>query len=75
MSGRTDVLLRFATGVRVERPLGEPVDVTELAIAVDDPARFVAAVETARHQALTAATDRRALLAWLAPADLAEALA
>lgn len=75
VSGRTDVLLRFATPVRVERPLGEPVDVTELAIAVDDPARFVAAVETARDERPTCAKDRRPLLAWLAPADLAEALA
>lgn len=78
VSGRTDVLLRFTAPVRLERPLGEPLPVTELAIAVDDPARFVAAVETARHllpTAPTASDDRRALLAWLAPADLAEALA
>jgi hypothetical protein len=78
VSGRTDVLLRFAAPVRLERPLGEPLPVTELAIAVDDPARFVAAVEAARHQlpiAAAASDDRSALLAWLAPADLAEALA
>ena len=78
VSGRTDVLLRFAAPVSVERPIGEPVPVTELAIAVDDPARFVAAVEAARDEGLTAgvlADDRRALVAWLAPADLAEALA
>lgn len=73
--GRTDVLLRFAAPVRVERPLGEPLSVTELAIAVDNAARFVAAVERARAEPRTAADDRRPLLAWFAPADLAEALA
>ena len=76
VSGRTDVTLRFAAPIRVERPLGDPVSVTELSIAVDDPARLVAAVETARDGPLTArADDRGALLAWFAPADLAEAFA
>jgi len=77
VSGRTDVLLRFAAPVRLERPLAEPLPVTELAIAVDDPARFVAAVQDARcgPDTATAADDRSALLAWFAPADLAEALA
>ncbi len=77
MSGRTDVLLRFAAPVRLERPLAEPLPVTELAIAVDGPARFVAAVQDARcdRAAATPGDDRSALLAWFAPADLAEALA
>lgn len=48
MNGRTDVTLRFAARIRIERPLGEPVSVTELSIAVDDPARFAVAVESAR---------------------------
>ena len=48
VSGRTDVTLRFAAPVRIERPIGEPVSVTGLSIAVDDPAHFVAAVEKAR---------------------------
>lgn len=76
VSGRTDVLLRFAVPVHLERPLAEPLPVTELAIAVDDPARFVAAVQDARCDpgAATATDDRNALLAWFAPADLAEAL-
>ena len=71
-----DVVLRFATPVRVERPLGDPLAVTGLAVAVDDPARFVATVEAARDEPLAAgARDRRGVLAWLAPADVAEALA
>ncbi len=48
MNGRTDVTLRFAARIRIERPLGEPLSVTELSIAVDDPARFAVAVERAR---------------------------
>lgn len=77
VSGRTDVLLRFAAPVRLERPLGEPLLVTELALAVDEPRRLIAAVEAARHQVRTSpATDEPgAVLAWLAPADLADALA
>ena len=66
VSGRTDVTLRFAASIRLERPLGEPLNVTELSIAVDDPARLVAAVEQARDEPLNARADERALL-WLAP--------
>ena len=43
VSGRTDVMLHFAAPIRVEPPLGDALSVTELTIAVDDPARFVAA--------------------------------
>ena len=78
VSGRTDLLLHFTAPARLERPLGEPLHISELAVAVDDPERLVAAVEAARHETLTepAGEDhRRALLAWLAPADLADALA
>lgn len=77
VGGRTDVLLRFAAPLRIERPLRDPLTVTELAIAVDDAARFVAAVETARAEASAAgpAIDDHGLLAWIAPADLADALA
>lgn len=75
VGGRTDVLLRFATPVRVERPLGDPLTVTELAIAVDDPPRFIAVVEAARSERPAAADEQGALVGWLAPADLAEALA
>lgn len=75
VSGRTDVLLRFAAPVRVERPLGDPITLTELAIAVDDAPRFVAAVEAARAESPAAADDRGTLLAWFTPVDLAEALA
>ena len=74
VSGRTDVTLRFAAPVRIERPLGEPVSVTELSIAVDDPAGLVATVETARDEPRIArAEDRHKLLGWFVPADLAEA--
>lgn len=57
----------------VDRPLGEPLPVTELAIAVDDPPRF----QKARYEpgAATTVDERSALLAWLSPADLAESLA
>jgi hypothetical protein len=77
VGGRTDVLLRLAAPIRVERPLADPLAVTELAIAVDDPVRFVAAVEAARAETASAgpASDDQGLLAWIAPADLADALA
>lgn len=77
VGGRTDVLLRFAAPIHVERPLADPLTVTELAIAVDDARRFVAAVEAARAEAGTVgpAIDDQGLLAWIAPADLADALA
>jgi len=75
VSGRSDVALRFTAPVRIERPFGEPLSVTELSIAVDDPAHFVAALEAARDEPRTASADeRRALLTWSVPADLAEAL-
>ncbi len=76
VGGRTDVILRFAAPVRLERPLGDPLILTEVAVAVDDPARFVAAVEAARADLPVAdGADDRHALSWLAPADLAEALA
>ena len=40
---------------------------TELAIAVDDAARFVTAVEAARDEPLTAPDNRAVLLGWSAP--------
>jgi len=73
VGGRTDVRLRFTSPVRLERPLGDPLELIELAIAVDDPTRFAAAVEAARTAA-PAPEGRPAPLAWLVPADLAEAL-
>jgi len=79
VSGRTDLLLRFSAPARLERPLGEPLHISELAVAVDDPASLVAAVEAARDATRTEAAGedqrRSELLAWLAPADLADALA
>jgi len=78
VAGRTDVLLRFAAPVEVERPLGAPVRVCELAVAVDDPERFVAAVlaaERAAPAAVTAPPRVAGVLAWPAPGELAEALA
>ena len=44
VAGRTDVLLRFTEPLRVDRPLGDPVTVTELAVAADDPERLVRAI-------------------------------
>ncbi len=77
VGGKTDVLLRFAAPVRIERPLADPLTVTKLAIAVDDAARFVAAVEAAHAEpdAAGSPADDQGLLAWIAPADLADALA
>ncbi len=75
MSGRTDVILRLADPVNIDRPLGEPVPVTELAIAVDDPARFVADVEAARGGPVPRGHGQPMPLAWVTPAELAEALA
>ena len=40
---------------------------TDLAIAVDDAARFVTVVEAARDEPLTATHKRAALLGWFAP--------
>ena len=73
LHGRSDVLLRFGAPVVVERPLGDPVAVTELAVAVDDPERFVAAVRAA-DTARPAARGSREVLGWLTPADVAAAL-
>lgn len=75
VGGRTDVLLHFAAPVRLDRPLGEPLHLTELAIAVDDPERFVVAVEAMRDGSNAASMNRGGLPTWLAPADLVEALA
>ncbi len=75
VSGRTDVTLRFAAPVRIERPLGEPLSVSELSIAVADPARFVGAIEAVRHKPPTARADApRGKLAGFVSADRAEAL-
>jgi len=75
VSGRTDLTLCFAAPVRVERPLGEPLSVSELSIAVDDPARFVAAIEAVRHKPPTARADApRGKLAGFVSADRAEVL-
>jgi len=51
------------------------VDVTEPAIAVDDPARLIAAVEAARDEEVTAAPRRSGPSTWFVPADAAEAFA
>ena len=42
--GRTDLVLMLTEPVLIERPLGEPVTVTQLAFAADDPAALVAAL-------------------------------
>lgn len=76
VGGRTDVTVRFSSPVRLERPLGDPLWVTELAVAVDDPARFVDALGAAKMTRLPAMAERRSgFLAWLTPPELAEALA
>ncbi len=74
--GRTDVVLRFAAPVAVERPLGDPVAVTELEVAVDDPERFVAALRAAAATPRAPVAERgtRELLGWLTPGELAAAL-
>jgi len=46
--GRVDLWLELSTPVPVLRPLGEPVPVTRIAVAVDDPAAMRAAIEAAR---------------------------
>lgn len=74
VAGRTDVLLRFTHPVVLVRPLADPLSVTSLEVAVDDPEPFVAAIAAAAH-AVPAAPTRPAPLAWLGPVDLADALA
>ena len=46
--GRVDLWLELTTPVPVLRPLGEPVPVTRIAVAVDDPAAMRAAIEAAQ---------------------------
>jgi len=76
ISGRTDVVLRLEAPVEVERPFGDPFAVTQIMVAVDDPERLVSAVRAAQAVPSTVEDHRRfGLLAWLAPADLADALA
>lgn len=75
-NGRVDVRLHLREPVEVERPLGDPVAVTTLSVAVDDPRRLLDALAAAPNPDPASATGskpRRALLGWLAPADLLEA--
>ena len=76
--GRVDVTIRLAGPVEVERPLGDPISVTSIAAAVDDPDTLLRELEDRRR---TSASSPRAApsagrrLGWLAPADLVEAVA
>lgn len=75
VAGRTDVLLRFTEPLRIDRPLGDPVTVTALAVAADDPERLVRAITPSRNAPqLPVAQRRQALQAWWLPADLLGAL-
>ena len=44
VSGRVDVQISLRREIEVERPIGEPVRVSTLVIAVDDPGSFVRAI-------------------------------
>lgn len=74
VGGRTDVRLRFAVPVTIERPLADPFAVRELAIAGDDVPSFVAAVQRARSEPLIAGPRTGANSEWLMPTDLVAAL-
>jgi len=71
-SGRVDVTLDLRTPVQVERPIGDAVPVTTLHVAVDDPEVFLGALAAAEPASPRA--PARPALAWLAPADVLEAL-
>ena len=59
---RVDVWLELSRPVTVERPLGEPVSVTRLALAADDPPAVGAAVAAAGRPG--AGHRRRHLAVW-----------
>lgn len=65
--GRTDVVLTLREPVLLERPVGNPVAVTRLALAVDDPAALVAALAAPPPSSSRAA--RRGLRRWLPALD------
>ena len=55
--GRVDLVVSLAEPVLVERALGDPVPVTSIAVAADDPAAMLAAIEEERL-ALAGLLDR-----------------
>lgn len=76
--GRVDVTLHLDAPVEVERPLGDPVAVTSIAVAVDEPGRLLRALAEAHGAPAPsgeAAGRGERALGWLAPADLLEAAA
>jgi len=70
--GRVDVRLVLNTPIEVERPLGEPVTVSTISIAVDDPRGLIAELEQRRMlPPASAAHETGPLMGWLVPvADL-----
>lgn len=62
--GRSDLVLSLSEAALIERPLGDPVPVTSIAVAADDPAGMLAAIEEERSALALAAepTRRRAAL-------------
>jgi len=73
--GRVDVRLVLSAPIEVERPLGEPVAVSMISIAVDDPRSLLAELDE-RRTTSTGGEEREAqgLVGWLAPvADLLDA--
>lgn len=65
--GRTDLALTLRDPVLLQRPIGDPVAVTRLALAIDDPAALVAALAAPPPSRPQAA--RRRFARWLPALD------
>ena len=65
--GRTDLALTLRAPVMLERPIGDPVAVTRLALAIDDPAALAAALAAPPPSRPPAA--RRRFARWLPALD------
>lgn len=67
--GRTDLVLTLHRPVLIERPLGDPVAVRRLAVAVDDPAGLVEAIASPPPPQSPA---RRRVTRWIPAVDAVE---
>ena len=59
--GRTDLVLTLREPAMLERPIGDPVAVTRLALAIDDPAALTAALAAPARAAADGPPSARAL--------------
>ncbi len=72
--GRVDLRLELKTPVELERPLGEPVSVSAISVAVDDPRALLAQLEQMQRAPTVLHETNSTFLGWLAPVgDLLDA--